>query len=248
MKPSSGSRPDSADNKDARIAALEAELEQSRERLRSFSYSVSHDLRAPLRAIEGFSRILSEDYGAKLDEEARRFIEHVLHNAQIMGSLIEDLLSFHRLGEKPVQKTNVDMTQLTRDILTALPKKENVQVKLPELPPAQGDLAQLHLAWEHLISNALKFSKRQEQPVIEFGAKQKDHRQIYWVRDNGVGFDMQYSDKLFQIFQKLQKDADFDGNGIGLALVKRVAERHEGRAWAEASPNAGATFYLELPA
>lgn len=248
MKPSPAPRNDSADSKDARIAALEAELEQARERLRSFSYSVSHDLRAPLRAVEGFSRILVEDYGPKLDDEGRRFIQHILNNAQIMGSLIEDLLTFHRLGEKPIQKTTINMTQLTRDILTALPKKENVQVKLPELPAAKADLAQMHAAWEQLISNALKFSKRQEQPVIEFGATKKDHHQTYWIRDNGIGFDMQYADKLFQIFQKLQKEADFNGNGIGLALVKRVLERHEGRAWAEAAPNQGATFFLELPA
>jgi light-regulated signal transduction histidine kinase (bacteriophytochrome) len=248
MKPPAATRTKSSDP-EARIAALQAELDQTRDQMRSFSYSVSHDLRAPLRAIEGFGRILLEDYAEKMDEEGKRFLNNVLTNAQVMTTLIDDLLVFHRVGEKQLSKSPVDMNQLTQDILDVVLKSAPTkpEVKLPPLPTINADMAQVRVAWEQLISNAVKFTKRESKPVIEFGSSQKDGEQIFWVRDNGVGFEMQYADKLFQIFQKLQRDADFEGNGIGLALVKRVAEKHGGRAWAEAKPNEGATFYLALP-
>lgn len=247
MKPSAEMRTQTNDDKDARIAALQAELEKVRQEMRAFSYSVSHDLRAPLRAIEGFSRILAEDYSQNLDEEGRKFIQHVLQNAQIMGGLIEGLLQYHRLNEKPVTRQPVDMTQLTREVVTALPKSAEPDVTIPKLPTIPADPALMRIAWEQLVSNALKFSKRAAKPSIEFGADSPDGEYVLWVRDNGIGFDMQYSDKLFQMFQKLQKEPDFDGHGVGLALVRRVAEKHHGRAWAEAAPNKGATFYFAVP-
>lgn len=249
MKPSAAARtkPDSED-KDTRIAVLEAELEHTRQEMRAFSYSVSHDLRAPLRAIEGFARIVSEDYSEALDDEGRKYVQHVLQNAQVMSSLIEGLLSYHRLNEKPLSKSKVDMTQLTQDVMAALPKPSNApEVKVPKLPTIPADPALMRIAWEQLMSNALKFSKRSTQPMIEVGADERDGEHVLWVKDNGVGFDMQYANKLFQMFQKLQRDPEFDGHGVGLALVRRVAEKHKGRAWADASPNNGATFYFAVP-
>lgn len=248
MKPSAGTRTQPNDT-DARIAALQTELDKARQEMRAFSYAVSHDLRAPLRAIEGFTRILAEDYSQNLDEEGQKFIQHVLQNAQIMSSLIEGLLQYHRLNEKAVAKRPVDMTELTREVVTAIPKAAAAEpeVKIPKLPTIAADPALMRIAWEQLVANAMKFSKRADKPSVEFGADLRDGEHVLWVKDNGVGFDMQYSDKLFQMFQKLQKEPDFDGHGVGLALVRRVAEKHEGRAWAEATPNEGATFYFAVP-
>lgn len=235
------------EDKDARIKELESELDRARQEMKSFSYSVSHDLRAPLRAMEGFARILSEDYAHSLDDEGRKFLDHIVQNAQVMSGLIEGLLKYHRLNEKPIAPQPVAMTQLTRDILASL-KKPGAEptIKLPPLPTIKGDPALIRIAWEQLIDNALKFSKRHATPEIEFGSKDGDGQNVLWIKDNGVGFDMQYSNKLFQVFQKLQKDADFEGHGIGLALARRVAEIHAGRVWAEATPNGGATFFFAV--
>jgi light-regulated signal transduction histidine kinase (bacteriophytochrome) len=238
----------SRDDVDARVALLEAELNRTRQEMRTFSYSVSHDLRAPLRAIEGFTRIIAEDYGQVLDDEGRKFLQHVLQNTQIMGALIEGLLNYHRLNERQVHRTPVDMTQLARDVVAAVsPPDKPPEVTIAKLPVIDGDPALIRIAMEQLVSNAMKFSKRNPAPKICFGADDRDGENIIWIKDNGVGFDMQYGNKLFQIFQKLQKDADFDGHGVGLALVRRVAEKHDGRVWAEATPNEGATFYFAVP-
>jgi light-regulated signal transduction histidine kinase (bacteriophytochrome) len=249
MKPSAATRTKpEADDKEARIAALETELEHTRQEMRAFSYSVSHDLRAPLRAVEGFARIVSEDYAKALDDEGRKYIQHVLQNAQIMSALIEGLLSYHRLNERPVSKSAVDMTQVTNDVLGALPKPDRaVEIKTPKLPTIPADPALMRIAWEQLVSNALKFSKQSPKPTIEFGADDRDGEHVLWVKDNGVGFNMEYANKLFQVFQKLQRDPEFEGHGVGLAMVRRVAEKHNGRAWAEAKPNDGATFYFAVP-
>jgi light-regulated signal transduction histidine kinase (bacteriophytochrome) len=247
MKPSAEARK-KTDAPNGRVAELEAQIEQFRQQMRSFSYSVSHDLRAPLRAIEGFGRILVEDFAANLDEEGQRFLQHIINNAHTMSTLIDDLLAFHRLGERSVTLSQVDMAELTREVVAALPKPgPEPELKIPKLPVAMADAALLRIAWEQLVANALKFSKRKSKPVIEFGSDETKTEQIIWVRDNGVGFDMNYADKLFQIFQKLQKDADFPGNGIGLALVKGAVEKHQGRVWAESKPDQGSTFYIALP-
>lgn len=247
MKPSAASRT-KPDASNARIAELEAQIDQFRQQMRSFSYSVSHDLRAPLRAIEGFARIIAEDYTSKLDEEGQRFLQHILHNAQTMNSLIDDLLTFHRLGERTVTPSNVDMTELAREVFAAVPKPgPPPEVKIPQLPAITADPALIRIALEQLVSNAVKFSKKQAVPKIEFGSNVQNGEQIFWIRDNGIGFDMEYADKLFQIFQKLQREPEFPGNGIGLALVKRAIEKNHGRVWAEAKTNEGATFYIALP-
>ena len=249
MKPSAPKRTKPNNNKTNESAArIQADLDRTRQEMRAFSYSVSHDLRAPLRAIEGFARILVEDYAQSLDDEGRKFLQHVLQNAQVMGSLIEGLLTYHRLNERPMSRTGVDMTNLTNELLATIPKPAAPpEVKLPKLPTIPADPALIRVAWEHLIANALKFSKQNPKPALEFGAEERDGEHILWIKDNGVGFDMQYADKLFQMFQKLQKDAAFEGHGVGLAIVRRVAERHNGRAWVEAAPNKGATFYLAIP-
>jgi light-regulated signal transduction histidine kinase (bacteriophytochrome) len=247
MKPAAEPRSKPSEST-GRVAELEAQIEQFRQQMRSFSYSVSHDLRAPLRAIEGFGRILAEDYAGKLDEEGQRFLQHILHNAQTMSTLIDDLLTYHRLGERSVTPTKVDMNQLTREVVTAVPKPgAEPEVKIAKLPTVTADQALLRIALEQLISNALKFSKKQAKPVLEFGSETQNGEQVFWIKDNGIGFDMEYAEKLFQIFQKLQKEPDYPGNGIGLALVKRAIEKNNGRVWAEAKPNVGATFYVALP-
>jgi light-regulated signal transduction histidine kinase (bacteriophytochrome) len=247
MKPAAELRSKPSEQ-NGRVEELESQIDQFREQMRSFSYSVSHDLRAPLRAIEGFGRILAEDYGSKLDEEGQRFLQHILQNAQTMSTLIDDLLTFHRLGERSVSPVPVNMTELVREVMTAVPKPgPEPEVKIPTLPNVVADQALLRIAWEQLISNALKFSKKQARPVIEFGSSVQNGEQIFWIRDNGIGFDVEYAEKLFQIFQKLQKEPEFPGNGIGLALVKRAIEKNNGRVWAEAKPNGGATFYVALP-
>jgi light-regulated signal transduction histidine kinase (bacteriophytochrome) len=236
------------ENKDTRIARLEGELERARQEIRSFSYSVSHDLRAPLRAIEGFSRILAEDYGQNLDAEGTRFLNHIIHNTQVMSELIEGLLNYHRLNEKPVAKTSVNLTEVARDVVAAVVKPSAAsEVKIRPLPTVCADPALVRTMFEHLLSNAVKFSKRKTPQIIELGSNPCDGECIIWIKDNGVGFDMRYSDKLFQVFQKLQKEPDFPGNGIGLAMVRRIVERHQGRVWAESEPEKGATFYVALP-
>jgi len=235
-------------DQEGRIAALEAQLERVRQDMRAFTYSVSHDLRAPLRAIEGFGRILQEDYAKAIDEEGQKFLSHILNNAQIMSAQIDDLLIYHRLGERVPTLNRVPMTELISEIISATkPAEDSIEIKLPKLPTVTADPNLLRTAWEQLISNAIKFSKRAARPAIEFGAKASETEDIVWVRDNGIGFDMKYSDKLFQVFQKLQREPEFSGNGIGLALVRRVAEKHNGRTWCEALPNEGATFFFALP-
>jgi light-regulated signal transduction histidine kinase (bacteriophytochrome) len=246
--PAMPSKKTSPDPRDAEIAALKAQMDRERAEMRAFSYSISHDLRAPLRAIEGFSRIIFEDYADKLDDEGKRFLDHIVHNTQVMGSLIDDLLIFNRLTEKAVNRSAVDMKQLIGDVVaTAKKPNDNAVIKVGELATLNGDPALLRAACEHLLANALKFSKRESAPAIEIGAEQSDGQNILWIKDNGVGFDMQYADKLFKVFQKLQKEPDFEGNGIGLAVVQRVADKHGGRVWAQAAPNLGATFFIAFP-
>jgi PAS domain S-box-containing protein len=226
------------------------QLEQANKELEAFSYSVSHDLRAPLRAIDGFSRILVEDYSNKLDQDGNRLLEVVRKNAQNMGQLIDDLLAFSRLGRKAVELSPIDMTDLAKSVFEELNTADGARrpgFKLESIPPANGDRALMRQVFVNLLSNARKYSRLKEQPVIEVGGSTENGNHIYFVKDNGAGFDMQYVNKLFGVFQRLHGPEEFEGTGVGLAIVQRIIHRHGGKVWAEGKVNEGATFYFTLP-
>jgi PAS domain S-box-containing protein len=232
---------------ESRAAALEA----ANKELEAFSYSVSHDLRAPLRAVDGFSRMVLADYAPKLDDEGRRMLGVIRSEAQRMGRLIDDLLAFSRLGRQTIESARIDMHALAQEVfdeLSALEPERQVRFELHPLPLAQGTEAMIRQVWINLLTNALKFTKEREVAEIEIGVKEAESGgRIYYVKDNGVGFDMRYVDKLFGVFQRLHNQQQFPGTGVGLALVQHIVQRHGGRVWAEAEVNHGATFYFTLP-
>ncbi len=233
-----------------RVAERTAQIETSIKELEDFTYTVSHDLRTPLRAIGGFSRILEEDYGDKLDDEARRLIGVVRENTQRMGQLIDDLLTFSRLGRKPVAATRINMEALARSALAevgAPAAAGRARIEIHPLPEAWGDPALIKLVWTNLLSNAIKFSGKREQPVIEVSGPEDGAESVYCVKENGAGFDMQYYAKLFGVFQRLHGNDEFPGTGVGLAIVRRIVSRHGGRVWAEGKVDEGAAFYFSLP-
>jgi signal transduction histidine kinase/DNA-binding NarL/FixJ family response regulator len=230
------------------VIARTAELEAANKELEAFSYSVSHDLRAPLRAIDGFSRILLEDYIADLPDEAQRYLQLVAENTQQMGHLIDDLLTFARLSRQPLNKRWVATADLARQCLEDLHAEQAgrcVEISIGDMPACQGDPALLNQVWINLIANALKYTRRRDLAVIEIGC-QEGGEVIYYVKDNGVGFDMRYINKLFGVFQRMHRAEDYEGTGVGLAIVQRVVHRHGGRVWAEAEVDRGATFYFTL--
>jgi PAS domain S-box-containing protein len=225
-------------------------LQAINEDLEAFSYSVSHDLRAPLRAIDGFSKILIEDFSSGLPDEVQRLLAVVRRNTEQMGRLIDDLLAFSRLSRTSFDSTTIDMAALTQDALEDLTKsapERTLSVTVHPLAPAQGNIALIQQVMINLISNALKFSRERAQPKVEIGYYANGKENTYFVKDNGVGFDMTYADKLFGVFQRLHSAQEFDGYGVGLAIVKRIISRHNGRVWAEGKPDEGATFYFTLP-
>jgi PAS domain S-box-containing protein len=231
-----------------RVIERTAQLETAYKELEGFSYSVSHDLRMPLRAIDGFSRKLLEDYGDQLDGEGQRRLNIVRSNAQRMGQLIDDILSFSRMGRAQFSTAEIDLTALTHSIFNELrPADQPVQLKVGALPVARGDRAMMRQVMVNLLSNAIKYSRARATPVVEVGADTNGDEIIYFVRDNGVGFDMRYVDKLFGVFQRLHSVEEFEGTGIGLAIVKRIVARHGGRVWAESVLDEGATIYFSLP-
>jgi signal transduction histidine kinase len=227
----------------AHIVAVNKELE-------SFSYSVSHDLRAPLRAIDGFSRALLEEHSKHLDPEGQRLLGMIRTGTKQMGRLIDDLFVFSRVGRKVLEKSNVEMTGLARVVMYELLQLEpgrSVEVTIGHLAAAQGDHALIRQVFANLISNALKFTRHQPKPAVEIGWDRDGNEDIYYVRDNGVGFDMRYVTRLFGIFQRLHRAEKFEGTGAGLAIVQRIIHRHGGHVWAEGKINEGATFYFALP-
>ena len=227
-----------------------AELEAANRDLESFSYSVSHDLRAPLRAIDGYSNILRESCGDKLGDEDNRVLGKILESTQRMGTLIEDLLAFSKLGRRPIFAAEIDMDALAREVLDELRSAPGQRVPncvLKPLPVGWGDRSLIRQVWVNLLSNAIKFTGTSEVPSIELGGSGEDARNVYYVKDNGAGFDMRYYDKLFGVFQRLHSAREFPGTGVGLAIVQRVVVRHGGRVWAEGKPGEGATFYFALP-
>lgn len=218
--------------------------------MQAFAYSVSHDLRAPIRAIEGFSKILLEDYGAKLDPEAGKFLQHIIANTQTLSSQIEDLLRYYRIAKTPPRKIEVNTSEILAQVVQdelAKAKSAGVDVTIDKVPKACGDPELLRQFFGELVGNALKFTRNTRSAKVSLGGKIEKEEAVLWVKDNGVGFDMRYGNKLFQVFQKLHPVAEFPGNGIGLAFARRIAELHGGRIWAEAAPGKGATFFLALP-
>ncbi|MBP7829930.1 MAG: PAS domain S-box protein [Kiritimatiellae bacterium] len=233
-----------------RVRLRTAQLEASNKELEAFAYSVSHDLRAPLRAIDGFSRIVMEDFTGKMDAEAVRLLNVVRENTRQMDRLITDLLALSRATRTEVRSVPVDMTGLARSVYRELvPPGEAARSEfiLPDLPSAHGDPTLLRQVWFNLLGNALKYSASRENRRIEVGAREGNREQVYFVKDNGVGFDPQYQAKLFGIFQRLHKASEFEGSGIGLAIVQRIMVRHGGRVWAEGKVGEGATFYFAVP-
>jgi PAS domain S-box-containing protein len=227
-----------------------AELNATIKELEAFSYTVSHDLRAPLRAIDGFSRLLFEDYHSKLDAEGQRLLEVIRNSTVKMGKLVDGLLAFSRLGRQFMGSSMIDMEDLAREAFTearGLENPDKVQVSFGELPPAIGDRVLLRQVFINLFSNALKFTRGREPAMIEAGSRSEDDQNVFYVKDNGVGFDMRYADKLFGVFQRLHAVTEFEGTGLGLAIVQRIVHRHGGLVWAEGEPGKGATIYFSLP-
>jgi PAS domain S-box-containing protein len=232
-----------------RVSKRTAELEAANQELEAFSYSVSHDLRAPLRSVDGFSQAVLEDYGEQLPEDGRRHLQTIRAGAQHMGALIDDLLAFSRLSRQALTKRLIDMRKLVREVLEDLPVEageRRIEIQVAELPLCSGDRALLKQVWVNLLSNALKYTRHRESAVIDVGAAEENGETVYFVRDNGTGFDMQYAGKLFGVFQRLHRAEEFEGTGVGLAIVQRVVHRHGGRVWAEAQLDRGATFYFTL--
>lgn len=232
-------------------AVFVEELERKNKELEAFSYSVSHDLRAPLRAINGFSRLVLEDYSATLDPEAQNYLRKVCAASQRMGELIDDLLQLSRVGRAAVSRQRTDLSVIARDITESLKGADpgrRVTVRIEDQLIADADSRLMRVALENLLGNAWKFTAKALEASIDFRARKSEEGTIYMVRDNGVGFDMRYCEKLFRPFQRLHLESDFPGTGIGLATVHRVIDRHGGRIWAESEMNQGATFYFTIPA
>jgi light-regulated signal transduction histidine kinase (bacteriophytochrome) len=233
------------------VTARTAELQSANRELEAFSYSVSHDLRAPLRAISGYTGILVRDHGPKLPPEAGKLCAQVQENASRMGSLIDDLLNFSRLGRKALSVQRLNLAHLARECLKELAEEQQgrkVEVTIADLPPCYGDVILLKQVLLNLLSNALKYTRKRDVARIEVGAEIRNGEYVCQVRDNGAGFDIRYADKLFEVFQRLHPQSEFTGTGVGLAIVRRAIEKHGGRVWVESAPDQGATFYFSLPA
>ncbi|MCU7936271.1 MAG: hypothetical protein KZQ99_15585 [Candidatus Thiodiazotropha sp. (ex Dulcina madagascariensis)] len=226
------------------------ELERSNKELEAFNYSVSHDLRAPLRSIDGFSQALIEDYQDRLDETGHDYLNRVRTATKQMGVLIDDMLRLSRLSRQAMSIGEVNLSELATQILTELWERDPDRLVECRIEPglyARGDAHLLGVVLDNLIANAWKYTSRREQAKIEIGRTEQHGQPVFFVRDNGAGFDMKYADKLFSAFQRLHKSSEFEGTGIGLATVARILHRHGGSIWAESSVDKGAIFYFELP-
>ena len=238
------------DELEQKVVERTAQLESVNKELGSFSYSVSHDLRAPIRAINGYTKILVEDYGDKFDEDGSTILHSIIYNSKKMGNLIDDLLAFSKLGRKQVAFSEIDMKGLVQTVRDELIPEDgdNIPVfKIGTLLPANGDKSLIKQVWINLISNAIKYSRYKETTTIEIESQQKGRQVIYTVKDCGAGFDMQYYDKLFGVFQRLHSQEEFEGTGIGLAIVQKIVNRHQGTVWAESVLDRGTSFYFSLP-
>jgi light-regulated signal transduction histidine kinase (bacteriophytochrome) len=232
-----------------RVIDRTTQLETANKDLEAFSYSVSHDLRAPLRAISGFSKIVLEDYSAALDADALRYLNLVDNGAQQMGQLIDDLLTFSRTGRQALRVQSVNTTDIVNACLSDLQgmlENRHVTINVGELPDCEADASLLKQVWLNLLENALKYTRKRDRAVITIGCRREGATERFFVQDNGAGFDMKYADKLFGVFQRLHLADDYEGTGLGLALVQRIVQRHGGRVWTEAKVNRGATFHFTL--
>jgi PAS domain S-box-containing protein len=218
--------------------------------LEAFTYTVSHDLRSPLRSISGYAQILEEDYGQSLDEEGKRVTGVIIKSSKRMGQLIDDLLNFSQIGRKDLSRHYIDMHAMVQQLIKELTEQANpipLELNLLRLETCEGDYNMIRQVWYNLLSNAIKYSQKKETVRIEIGSYSKEHETVYYVKDNGAGFDMLYVNKLFGVFQRLHRLNEFEGTGVGLAIVKRIINRHGGHVWAEGKPDAGATFYFTIP-
>ncbi len=233
-----------------RVAERTAQLEEANRESESFSYSVSHDLRAPLRHIDGFAQLLGRQLEDKLDEKGRHYLQTITETVKHAGSLVDDLLAFSRMGRSEIRRSTVDVAEVVRDVRQGLEVEaagRAIDWRVDDLPCVQADPAMLRVVLQNLLANAVKFTRKREQARIEVGCREQDSEWVFFVRDNGVGFDMKYADKLFGVFQRLHRPEEFEGTGIGLANVRRIVHRHGGRTWSQAIPGAGATMYFSLP-
>lgn len=231
------------------VESLNKKLEEANRELESFSYSVSHDLRAPLRAIDGYVRMILKKQGGDFDDDTLAKFNIVRSEAQMMGRLIDELLTFSRLGRKKISLSRLDMREIFRDIwqeLCVINPDRRMALELMGLPSAYGDKTLIKQVFANLLANAVKFTKNRDEARIEIGGKADENEHVYYVKDNGVGFDMAYYDKLFGVFQRLHSD-EFEGTGVGLATVQRIVHKHGGRVWAEGKVGEGAVFYFSLP-
>ncbi|HXM50356.1 MAG TPA: ATP-binding protein [Pyrinomonadaceae bacterium] len=225
------------------------ELEAANKDLEAFSSSVSHDLRGPLRAIDGFSHIVMEDYSAELPEEAKQLLTMVSGSARQMNQLIDDLLRLSRLGRQRLSRKQISLSRLVHTVLQELQRQQSerqLTIQVTDLPDCMGDESLLKQVFVNLLSNAFKYTRRKENASVEVGCRQEDGEMLYFVRDNGAGFDMQQAQKLFGVFQRLHRSDEFEGTGVGLSIAHRIIQRHGGRIWAEAEVDKGAIFYFTL--
>lgn len=232
-----------------RVLERTEELQQANHQLEGFAYSVSHDLRAPLRHVDSFSRMLLEDYGDKLDEDAVGLLNRIVAGCKNMGMLLESILSLSRTSRQPLNKTTVRMARLAQEVfdqLIQLYQDHTVDFSLAEMPDAEADPVLIRQVYTNLLGNSLKYSSKCDHPRIEVGAVKQNGATVYFVKDTGVGFDMKYADKLFAVFQRLHDSREYEGTGVGLAIVQNIIQRHGGRIWAEAERDKGATFYFTL--
>jgi signal transduction histidine kinase len=232
-----------------RVAKRTAQLEESNRELEAFSYSVSHDLRAPLRSVDGFSRIVLDEHAGHLDLEAKRYLRLVRESAQRMGELIDGLLGLSRIGRKSLTKQPVDTVQIVEEaIIDVRPQagERSIDFRVGELPSCTADHALIRIVFQNLLGNAVKYTRGRDAAIVEVGAFSDPEGPVFYVRDNGVGFDQRYADRLFGAFQRLHRAEEYEGVGIGLATVHRIVSRHGGRVWAESAPDAGATFRFTL--
>jgi signal transduction histidine kinase len=233
-----------------RVIERTTQLEAANKELEAFAYSVSHDLRAPLRAVDGFSKFILEDYENKLDSEGKRLLKLIRSNTQKMDQLISDLLALSRVTRSELNFSGIDMTQMAISMFNESSSQDvpdKISLTIDPLPEAYADPTYMKQVWVNLITNAIKFSSKEKKPVINICGYTKDRVNVYYVKDNGVGFNPEYTHKLFCVFQRLHKSDDFEGTGVGLAIIQRIIHRHGGKVWAEGEEGKGATFYFSLP-